>query len=337
MPAKSLPVSKHIKQSRWVSYGYLLINTICWGAALVVVKPALDYTTPFRFLFYRFGIAGLLSLGFIWHYWPQISHKLKTLKIIILLELVGLTLTLALLYSGLNQTSATEANLIGTTTPLFIVLIGIWWLKEKQTKHEWLGTGLAFLGTILLSILPLWQNSGDKQTFSLTGNLLVVGQNITTAIYFILAKKYYHRLPTLFVASISFWIGIGSFWFLSLQEAGWKNSAWIQAILTDWSHPSIWIASFYMAIFGSIIGLTAYIQGQAGIEASEASVFWYLQPLVYLPLAAIMLGEKISLWQTLALIIILGGVILTEYHKRRRRHLLVEKKSRSKSQKSLLS
>jgi len=328
VPAKSLSASKHIHQSRWVSYGYLIINTICWGAALVVVKPALNYTTPFRFLFYRFLIAGILSIGFIWHYWPKISQKLKTLKIIALLELIGLTLTLALLYSGLNQTSATEANLIGTTTPLFIVLIGIWWLKEKQTKHEWIGTGLAFLGTVLLSILPLWENGAGTQSFSLTGNLLVVGQNITTAIYFILAKKYYHRLPTLFVASISFWIGIGSFWLLSLQEVGWQNSTWIQAVITDWSQPSIWIASFYMAIFGSIIGLTAYIQGQAGIEASEASVFWYLQPLVYLPLGMILLGEKISIWQILALSLILGGVILAEYHKRRRRHLLVKKKPR---------
>ena len=341
MPAKSLLASKPASQSRWVSYGYLLINTICWGAALVVVKPALDHTTPFRFLFYRFVIAGILSLGFIWHYWPQISQKIKTLKTIFLLELIGLTLTLALLYSGLKQTSATEANLIGTTTPLFIVLIGIWWLKEKQTKHEWLGTGLAFLGTVLLSILPLWENKMTNQTFSLTGNLLVVGQNITTAIYFILAKKYYHRLPTLFVASISFWIGIGSFWLLSLQELNWQSPAWIQAIMVDWTHPSIWVASFYMAIFGSIIGLTAYIQGQAGIEASEASVFWYLQPLVYLPLGTILLGEKISVWQILALSLILSGVILAEYHKRRQKHLqkplAVKKKPRSKSQKSRLS
>lgn len=305
-------------QPRWVSYGFLLVNAICWGAALIVVKPALEYTTPFRFLLYRYAIASLLSVGFIWHYWHQIKHKIQTLQTITQLELIGLTLTLALLYTGLNQTSAIEASLITTTTPIFITLGGIWFLREKQERHEWWGLGLALLGTLGLILMPLWQRSGLNQNFSLAGNLFVIGQNLTTAAYFVLAKKYYRHWPKLFVAGISFWIGCLSFLVLSLAEINWQPGLFWQAIWQDWHQPAVILASLYMAIFGSIIGLTAYIKGQNGIEASEASVFWYLEPLVYLPLGVLWLGEKINLSQMIALGLIVSGVILAETRRRQK-------------------
>lgn len=67
-----------------------------------------------------------------------------------------------------------------------------------------------------------------------------------------------------------------------------------------------------MAVFGSIVGLTAYIQGQDGIESSEASLFWYLQPLIAIPLAFIVLGEKALPLQWLGLGLVLIGVAIAE-------------------------
>jgi drug/metabolite transporter (DMT)-like permease len=304
---------------RLLSYVYLLINTVCWGAALVVVKPALDFTSPFRFLLYRYAVAAVLSSGFIWWYWPKITRKLHALHTITRLELIGLTLTLGLLYTGLNLTTATEANLIGTTTPIFITLAGILFLRERQEKHEWLGLGLALGGTLLLTLLPIWHQLFIGQNLSLTGNLLVLGQNITTAAYFVLAKKYYKNWPALFVAGVSFWVGLASFFLLSLHEQAWHLPGLWQLIQQDWQQPSVQWASVYMAVFGSIIGLTAYIQGQKYIEASEASVFWYLQPLVYLPLGVWLLHERVGFGEIFALGVILAGVWITEGFRARTR------------------
>ncbi len=143
------------KQIRLRSYAYLLLNTLVWGAALIIVKPALSVTTPFRYLLYRFAFAGLFSLPILIHYWSKIKNKKKTITIIATLELIGTTLALGLLYFGLDKTSAIEASFITTTTPIFIVLAGILYLKEKEEKHEWLGLALAFIGTALLTALPV--------------------------------------------------------------------------------------------------------------------------------------------------------------------------------------
>jgi drug/metabolite transporter (DMT)-like permease len=316
--ATSIRPAHGLKQTsaRWRAYLFLLINTLCWGAGLVIVKPSLEFTTPFRFLLYRYAIAAILALGFIWQHWRKIKRPYQAIAAITKLELIGVTLTLGLLYTGLSQTTAITANLITTTLPIFVTVTGILLLREREERHEWLGLGVAFLGTVFLVCLPIWQQGFSAAGFSLTGNLLIILSNVTVAIYYILAKKQYRNWPKLFVAAISFWVGLVSFFLLSLGQEHWQVGQLWQTIIQDWQHPAVWIASGYMAIFGSIIGLTAYIQGQNDIEASEAGVFAYLQPLVYLPLSVWLLHEQLGWGQIIALGVILVGVVLTETRRR---------------------
>ena len=323
-------VRRYLPRRRLISYFWLLINTLCWGAALIIVKPAFETTTAFRFLLYRYAGAALLGLPWLLHYWPKVETKIKHVPTIVHMELLGTSLTLGLLYVGLDKTSAIEASFISTTTPIFLVAFGIWLLRERQELREWLGLGIAFFGTLLLTFLPVLANGGITHT-SLVGNLLIIGQNITTSLYFVLAKKYYRTLPPLFVTSISFFVGLVSFFVLSLFEVSWSLPKLSAVILSDLSQIPVLIAAGYMALFGSIIGLTAYLKGQAGVEASEASVFWYLQPLVYVPLGIVLLKDTVSIWQALSLGVILIGVLIASWKtvrqaKPKRRQLTKSKK-----------
>ncbi|MBD3279580.1 MAG: EamA family transporter [Candidatus Pacebacteria bacterium] len=302
---------------RLKSYFLLIINTLVWGASLIIVKPALEFTSPFRYLFYRYIGAVVFSLPILWYYWPKINQKTQQILTISKIELVGTTLALSLLYFGLAKTSAIEASLLTTTAPIFAIVAGIALLKEREEKHEFFGLILAFCGTILLTVLPVLNGFAQQQGISLTGNLLIIGQNISTAVYFVWAKKAYRNLPKLFVTTISFYVGLTSFMILSFSEAEFSITKLINQVSLDLQHWQVWLAGLYMALFGSIIGLTAYIKGQDGIEVSEASLFWYLQPLVYIPLGMFFLQETVNWLQGLALALILGGVILAEQRRRR--------------------
>ena len=164
-------------------------------------------------------------------------------------------------------------------------------------------------------------NGNSFDGLSIEGNLFIIAQNIATAVYLILAKKHYKKLPKLFVSTISFYVGMVTFLLLSLSELKFSIADLAQSIVLDFSSTSVWIASLYMAIFGSIIGLTAYIKGQDGIEASEASLFSYLQPLIYVPLGIILLGEHIHYLQFISLGLIFAGVYLAEVRfKKKKKH-----------------
>lgn len=317
-------------RTRFTSYFFLLINTAVWGIALIIVKPSLEFTTPFRYLLYRYVIAATCSIPILLYYWPKIKNKFSAIKKVILVEFFGTGLGLGLLYIGLSKTTAIEASFLSTTSPIFVVLAGIIYLREKEEIHEWVGLTTAFFGTVILTLLPVILNGMSPKGLSLEGNLLIILQNVAYAIAMVLAKKHYKNLPKLFVAGLSFYFGAMIFLFLSLFEIGFSGSIngthtifsqFFQAVQADFTHRSVWLASIYMAIFGSIIGLTAYIKGQDGIEASEASLFTYLQPLVFIPAGILLLHETVHPLQIFAMALILFGVYIAEKRSKKRRKI----------------
>jgi drug/metabolite transporter (DMT)-like permease len=302
---------------RLKSYFFLMISTLTWGAFLPIVKLGFNDSeiTPFRYLFYRFLLAGLLSIPIVIHYLKKIKNKWKTIRTILLLELIETSLALSCLYIGLSMTSALDTNLIATSLPLFIIFGGVIFLKEKQTHREWLGLIFALFGTAVIALEPLW-TGGERITGSLGGNLLIIAHNILTAIYFLLAKKRYHKIPKLFVSSISFYVGLITFALLSLVEVNFNFGLLSNSMAKELSSPLILGVISYAAVFGSIIGLTTYIKGQDGIEASEASLFNYLQPAIYIPLGYFLLKESASFLQVFSLLIIIFGVYIASRKKK---------------------
>lgn len=289
----------------------MLLNTVIWGAALVVVKPALSAITAYQFLFLRFIVAGVLTLpwlvGQMWQH-PALRRHLFTIT---WLELIGTTLSLGLFYLGLARTSALEASFIATTAPVFITVGGIVFLRERQQRHEWWGLALALVGSGLIALEPaLTGRSSTLFSGSLLGNALVMGQNIAVAVYYLLAKRLYRKLPKMFVTSVSFWIGAASFGALS-----WSQAPLTRSVLME---PTVILAVLYMAVLGSIIALTAYIAGQDRMEASEASLFTYLQPLVFVPLSVALLGDVITWPLLVGLALVVGGVFFAQKRTRAR-------------------
>ncbi|MCB9801103.1 MAG: DMT family transporter [Pseudomonadales bacterium] len=310
--------TKKPAHSRWYYYSFLILNAIIWGAAFIAIKPSFEYTTPFRFLFYRFTLASMFGLPVILWYVPKIKEFWKKVGIITISEILGIPIALGMLYTGLERTTAIEAGFLTTTVPIFVVLFGIWFLKEREERREWEGLALAFLGTIILTLTPLFEGEAMLDHVSLSGNLLIFMHNILIGIYYILVKKHYHTLPKVFAAAVSFVVGAISFFFMSLGELHFSLPALVEAVRFDIMQPSVQLAALYMGILGSVIALTAYIIGQDGVEASEATLFSYLQPLVYVPLGIIILGERVNWEHGIALVLIFVGVVLGEWKGKRR-------------------
>lgn len=295
-----------MSKKRKLAYLVLGINTIVWGLAAPMVKPALAFISPERFLFYRFLIAGLLSLPIL--VWTFKSRRWKPGELlkIVGLELVGTTLILWMIYRALSLTSVITASLIFSTSPLFVTLAGIIFLKERETKKEWRGLLIALAGTVMITAEPLL--SGQKTGGgSAAGNILILIQNLIWAGYLVAAKKVYRKLPKIGVTVISFWVGMATFFLLSLPQGNPLAS-----LAADLQIPVVQVAVWYMAIFGSIIGTTTYLIGQNLIEVSEATVFTYAQALVALPVAVLWLGEGLSPVAVVGIIVVAIGVYLTE-------------------------
>jgi len=212
----------------------------------------------------------------------------------------------------LTHTSALEASFLVTTTPIFVTLGGIWFLREREDGREWVGLLIALSGTLLLVFEPLLSGNGQLTELSIWGNTLIFLSNIATAAFYLLAKKHYQSVPKFFTTSISFWVGTVTFFLLGWWQLGGNLPNFLLQLQQDLAEPLVLWPSLYMAVFGSIIGFTVYMMGQNLIEASEASLFSYLQPMVYIPLSMLLFGDELRWGMVVAVGLIGLGVFWGE-------------------------
>lgn len=291
---------------------FMLGNVVLWGAALPIAKFAVDDTSSFLFLLYRYSFALLFSWPIMLWYWRKKQSNWKEISTIVLMELMGTSFSVAALYWGLQLSTSLESSLLASTVPIFVTLGGIFFLHEVEEKFEWLGLIIAVAGTIILVLEPVLSGRSQTPSFSLEGNLLIMLHNIIVSFYYLGAKKIYRNIPKLFITSISFLVAWVTFLLIGLGMFDWNLGLLVNQVQVDLSQSSILLPSLYMGFFGSVLGLTLYIAGQSLIEASEASLFTYLQPLVYIPLSILLHGDQVEPLMVVALVLIIIGVITAE-------------------------
>jgi drug/metabolite transporter (DMT)-like permease len=306
-----------MKHDRYKAYAALLANVLIWGAALPIVKPALEIISPFTFLYYRYALAACVMIPFLIIY----KHKFRLLKLkdafkIITIEFIQLGIGLSLLYMGLERTSALSASLIGSTSPILVIVGGIVFLKEREEKHEWVGLAISLIGTLIVIISPFLYGQENGATSHL-GNTFVLLYALSWMGYSLLAKKYFRHLDKTVIAITSCFVGFISFALISPLISPLPSLTF----LLQSGYPLLSI--LYMGTLGSSLAIGLFLYGQSKIEASEAALFTYLQPLIYIPLTVFWLKDTLLIPQLAGLLLIAGGVYVAE--QRQKPQSLLEK------------
>jgi len=297
--------------NRLPAYAALLAVAMIWGISGPVIKYTLNYIPPFLFLFLRMAIATACLVPLIIHYEKTANISWRQLRKLALLGFLGTTVTLSLFFVGFNHTSAVEGSLLSILAPILIVLGGAIFLKENVTKREWAGLTITIFGSLIVTAGPLISgnnlNSGREH---LIGNAIILLANISWAAYTLWSKKLLtQRIPPTIQIGAAFATGTLTSIPLALWE-WWRRPTDILILIE--SHIP-WMGILYMALLSSIAAYFLYVWGFEKIEASEATLFAYIQPLFALPTAYLMLGEIPHRMFWLGAVVITAGVVLTEW------------------------
>jgi len=209
------------------------------------------------------------------------------LKRLILRSLFGLT-GVGLYFIALNELNLAEASLLNKTSPFFVTIFAVFFLKEKFSRALIPALFLAFAGAILvikprfdMTILPAMAGFGSGMFAGMAYTLVrsLKGKESPNKIIF-----YFSFISTL--ATLPF-----LFFFPSSPSTGQ------------------WMALIGTGLFaaGGQYGLTfAYHHARA----SRISVFTYLHVLFSLIVGFVIWNEKLDVWSILGgLLIVCGAVI----------------------------
>lgn len=305
-----------MNSSRKKAYIALVLCELLWGASQPLVKPALEFVTPSQFLFLRYLIAAPLVLPLIYRGLKKYHYSPTQWLKIILIEGISIA-TLLLLYTALTQVSALQSSLILQTRPIFVTLAGLTILNETIESHEWTGLFFSILGTFIIIAKPFFIHSDGLTGASFIGSAILLISNLLYTANILLIKKHYRHISKTAISGVHMWIGAFIFsLYLGLSQQ-------LPDFTVVFTNPAVLFPLLYMAFFGSVIALTLSNFALDRIEASEATIFLYLQPLVYIPLSVFWLKEVITPGQLLGMAFILLGVVYSakrQSHKKTLKH-----------------
>ena len=294
-----------MKTGYW-SYAEALAAALFWGASFVATKVALREISPVTLIVLRFGM-GVIILSFA--VWRLRVFKLISRRdwlLLAVLGAIGVPIHQGLQANGLVVTAATSVAWLVALTPVFTAILAWVFLSESFGPMKTVGLVIAFLGAILVITKGAFTPDVLKLP-STTGDFLALASSLNWAIFTIASKPVLKRLhPTLMV---TYMMAIG--WLLLLpffaNAQGWNEIGRLSV--------EGWIGVGFLGVFCSGLAYIFWYDALSRLEASQTAAFIYIEPLVTVVVAAIVLGEAFTPIAFIGGLTILFGVYLVNRSK----------------------
>lgn len=282
----------------WLAAIALLSVAAAWGAAFVVMKPAIEQQPFYDFLATRFTIAAAL----------MIAAKPSVLKAFTpKLFATGLPLGLILGLAYVTQTLALEittAAITGFLTGLYVVLtplLGWLFLRQKVSAKVLIGVCLATFGLALISLTDLGIQPGH-----LWGIICAV----LYALHLLGLGKFSARFDAYPLTIV--------------QLIAVAIVSWFGALFDGYQAPpngEVWLAILFCAIFATALGFFVQTWAQARMDASRVAII-LTSEVVFAALIAVASGQEVLSARTaLGGAVMVVAMLLVEWPARRARSL----------------
>lgn len=277
----------------------LLGATVIWGGAFVAQSAGMDLIGPFTFQAIRCGLAVLALIVFIALLeWKQLSayfQKWADPKLWKTGILCGLALFVA---SGLQQIGLiyTDAGKAGFITALYIVIVPVLglFLKQKPTVMTVI--------SIVIAVVGMYMLCGTGNAGINIGDLLLIGCSIAFAVQITLIDRLARDVDSLRLNCVqAFVVAV-----LSTLFMGFTETVDLQLVT------SCWLPLAYAGVLSMGAGYALQIVGQKRVESTAASLIMSLESVFALVFGALLLGERLSLWEGIGCALVFSAVILSQ-------------------------
>ncbi|AUV00683.1 drug/metabolite exporter YedA [Phytobacter ursingii] len=272
--------------------GALFALYIIWGSTYFVIRIGVESWPPFMMAGVRFLSAGILLMAFL----LITGHKLPRLRPLLNAALIGVLL----LAVGNGFVTVAEhqnvpsgiAAVVVATVPLFTLCFSHFFGIQTR-KLEWMGIAIGLAGIILL-------NSGGNLSGNPWGALMILIGSLSWAFGSVYGSRI--ELPTGMMAGAIEMLAAGLVLLTTSVLSGER--------MTTLPTVQGFMAVGYLALFGSVIAINAYMYLIRNVSPAIATSYAYVNPVVAVLLGTGFGGEHLSSIEWLALGIIIMAVVL---------------------------
>jgi len=280
----------------------LALATLFWAGSFVVGRALRDELDPVAITLWRWIISLMIFAPFVWR--DILGHfrvLVREWRLLMGLALTGIALFHPLVYVALKHTSATNALLTFSLTPMVILMCGCLVTGKRPTARELGGVLMSMTGAAILI------TRGDLAVITSMGfnpgDLWMLGAVAVWAAYSLLLRRRPSDLPQTLTLVGSIAAALPMLLAFTLLT-GWQATIALSG--------PVLLGVGYIAVFGSVVGFLFWAHGVATLGPSRAGQFVHLMPVFGAALSFAVLGEPLSVAQMVGAAFVLSGIVLIE-------------------------
>lgn len=280
-------------------YLMMTMTALFWSGAFITGKIGIQEIPPFSLTFLRFLFAAIVMLPVIYSLGREVCRiRKRDFLIILVLGIVGMFGYHVLFFTSLKYTTAINDSIICAASPLVTSLLASLFLGEYFGVNRVKAIILTLFG-VLLAITN--GDIGVIQNIKFNiGDIIMICAVLCQASFSVISRTLKGRVSPIAVIYFSFLVSLVAlipFVFRENPQTFISNITW-----------KGWSSVIYMAIFASAIGSLFQVVSINSIGASKTMIFLNLVPVFSLVFSAILLGEEVTLFKIVSIIIIIIGV-----------------------------
>lgn len=292
-------------REKWIGHIAVFFTALIFGLNIPIAKSLMpEWLSPLAtsslrmcFAACAFWIASLFI--------PAERVSKKDLLLLFASSFFGIFLNQTSYIIGLSQTSPIDSSIIATSTPLLVMIIAFFALKEPITIKKSIGVFLGLTSSLYL-IYYSQTHPEDAPSSSLKGNLFCFLGSILYATYLVMTRNVSGRYSPVTLMKWMFLfaaICILPFTYKDLQSA---------RIWTEIAPVDVYLRVLFVLFCATFMTYLLIPIGLKRIRPTTVGMYNYLQPLVA-TFVGIMVGQDHFSWDKLftGLVIFYGVYLVT--------------------------
>lgn len=274
-----------------LAIGAAIGTLIFWSGTVVANRVAVESIDGLSAGAFRSMLAGFIGLGIALAFRLPFPKKTRHRWLLLFSGCINFAVWPMILSVGIALSNASHAALIMALLPVTTGLIAAVVNRTRPNPGWWLGAAIAIAGSVLLIVFT--RPAGDltlSPTYLIGDLVILLGVGLCSAGYVSGAKLS----PVIGSWSSTFYgLGAALLLLIPMMLILYPRTDWA-AVTTD-----SWVAVAWLTLFSSIAGYALWFLAMDRGGIARIAVFQFLQPVLSVMAAAVILGERIT-WTIVA-------------------------------------
>lgn len=283
----------------------LILGILFWSGNYVLGRAVVGTIPPLTLAYIRWALSFLIFLPFCWRELQDNYEKIKAnWYYFVLFGATGLIGYNYFQYLAVKYTTAINATIINSSTPMLTALGAYFFLKSSLRKDQILGIALSFFGVLWIITRGNWEY---LLGFSLNkGDLFMIGAILLNSVYLLTIKVKGTLIPPKSFYLCSVLGGLVSTFPAPLAELSRTGLEWL-SLLNGYHFLSL----LYFSIFPSILSMIFFNKAIVDLGPVKTAIYLNLSIIFSSILGGIFLAERLTLAHITGGCFIVLGVWLT--------------------------